>query len=73
MRGHRDSAKNNAELEESDITNFGNLGIESKEGIKTLRKEAIETLRTMFKMAHECLMFYCFSLDFFVCFCGISR
>ena len=41
MRGHRDSAKNNAELAESDLTNFGNLGIESKEGIKTLRKEAI--------------------------------
>ena len=26
MRGHRDSAKNNAELAESDLTNFGNLG-----------------------------------------------
>ena len=36
------------------LQNF--CGIESKEGI--------ETLRTMFRMAHECLMFYCFNLDF---------
>ena len=25
LRGHRDSAKNDAELAESDLTNFGNL------------------------------------------------
>ena len=28
-------------------------------------KDKIETLRTMFRMAPEYLMFYCFSLDFF--------
>ena len=42
-------------------------GIESKEGIETLRKEGIETLRTIFTMAHECLIFYCFILNFFNC------
>ena len=42
-------------------------GTESKEGIKeTLRKEGTETLRTMFRMAHTCLMFCCFSLDSFL-------
>ena len=40
-------------------------GIESKEGIETLRKEGIETLRAMFRMPHEYLMFYWFSLDLF--------
>ena len=30
-------------------------------------KEGVETLRNMFRMAHECLVFYSFSLDFFVC------
>ena len=30
----------------------------------------IETLTNIFKKPHECLMFYCFSLDLF---CGISR
>ena len=49
-------------------------GIESKEGIETLGKEGMETLRTMFRTVHECSMFYCFSLVFlFVCFYGISR
>ena len=33
-------------------------GIESREGI--------ETLRTMFRMPHNCLIFYCLSLDFFL-------
>ena len=37
-------------------------GIESREGI--------ETLRTMFRMPHDCLIFYCLSLDFFVVFQG---
>ena len=35
-------------------------GIESREGV--------ETLRTMFRMPHGCLIFYCLSLDFFVVF-----
>ena len=56
LRGHRDSVENDAELAEKD----GIYGRESK--------EEIETLRTMFRMAPECLMFYCFRLDFFVLF-----
>ena len=35
-------------------------GIESREGK--------ETLKTMFRMLHNCLIFYCLSLDFFVVF-----
>ena len=34
-------------------------------------REGIETLRTMFIMPHECIMFYC--LDFYCCFSCISR
>ena len=50
----------------SDLNNFENLvellGIESREGT--------ETLRTMFRLPHDCLISYCLSLDFFY---GISR
>ena len=35
-------------------------------------RERIKTLRTMFRMPDGCIMFFCFSLDFF-CFCSISR
>ena len=33
----------------------------------------LETLRTIFRISHECLRTYCFSSDRFCCFCGISR
>ena len=36
-------------------------------------REGIEALKTIYRMCHECIMFYCFSLDLFNCFCGISR
>ena len=49
LRGHRDNVKNEAELSESGLY----YGTESKEGI--------ETLVTMFRIALECLMFFCFS------------
>ena len=35
-------------------------------GVKS--REGIETLKTMFRMPHDCLIFYCLSLDFFVVF-----
>ena len=55
--------------EKGDLTNFGNiveLSVEFREGI--------ETLRTTFRIHHECFIFYYFSLIFVVVvFCGISR
>ena len=66
VSGRRDSAKNDSESVKSDLNNFGNLvdyyGIEPREGT--------ETLRSMFRMPHDCLIFYCLSVDFLCC---ISR
>ena len=36
-------------------------------------KEQIENLRTMFRMTHECLMFYCFILGLFVFVVFLSK
>ena len=54
--------KNDLEVGESDLTNSWNLVeiyiIESR--------EIIETSRIIFRIPHECLMFYYFSLDVFL-------
>ena len=65
LRGHNDSAKNDAELAESDVTNFGNLAEvlwHRVEGVNiNLEERGNKNLES-----HECPMFCCFSLDFFL-------
>ena len=65
LRGHSDSGKSNIELGKVDLNNFRSL-VEPlwhrvKAGVGGDR-----TLRTMFRMPHECLMFHCFILHFLV-------
>ena len=68
LRGHRDSAKMIQNWEKVNL-----LILEILYYYVMDPREEIETLRTMFSKPHECLMFYCFPLDFCCCFGGILR
>ena len=57
---HRDSGKNDPELGKSDLTNFRNF----VELLWHRVKGGDRNLENHVQNAHECLIFYCFSLDF---------
>ena len=79
FRGHNDNAKNDAELAESDLTNFGNLvhflwhRIEGGDK-RNLEEGGNRNLENNVQngpyLPHVLLFQFRF---FFVCFCGISR
>ena len=61
MRGHRDSAKYDAKLTESDLAKFGNLVELLWHRVKGWNRD----LENHVQSGPECLMFYYFSLGFF--------
>ena len=74
-RGHRDSAKNDAELAESDLTNFGNLLELLRDRIEGGNRNLQNHVQITPRMPHILLLqfrFFCLSLWYFKVNCNIN-